>query len=146
MPPRTARETALESDAVAWARALPRGWIVSKLNNPTGIQDRCFWVPGGRPKLIEFKRKGGKTSKKREAQQKWYREKLRDDGYETYQCATWEEFMEAMGVGDDGEVGRGLRGAVDERQELPATRRRKAWLPAKGLRCERAVDAARRRM
>jgi hypothetical protein len=47
------RESALEHWCKSWARL--RGIIVSKQRDPTGIPDNVFWVPGGRPWVVEFK-------------------------------------------------------------------------------------------
>lgn len=87
------RESALESWCCRWARA--RGIVVSKLTDPTGVCDRVFWLPGGRPWLVEFK--DGPTAPGRAALQGWYREKLARDGYEVDVVSTKERFLEVMG-------------------------------------------------
>lgn len=58
-------ESKIEQKAVdlAWQHL---GVIGSKLVTPgdTGYPDRIFWIPGGRPLLIEFKRPGGEVRSK----------------------------------------------------------------------------------
>lgn len=57
-------ESAAEIRTVRWAQA--RGILVTKMaGNPslTGWPDRCFWLPGGRPALVEFKRRGARPRK-----------------------------------------------------------------------------------
>ncbi len=92
MPRYHARESKLERECVAWARA--QGWVVCKLTNPTGIPDRLFLVPGGVPWIVEFKDNKGKTAKGRAKLQAYYREKLQDDGYCTAVITTKDGFME----------------------------------------------------
>lgn len=52
-------ESDLENKVVAWAWKT-YGILGSKLKilGETGFPDRVFWVPGGKPLLIEFKRPG----------------------------------------------------------------------------------------
>lgn len=61
------RESKIERDAVdlVWKHL---GIIGSKLVTPgdTGYPDRIFWIPGGRPLLIEFKRPGEEPEPKQE--------------------------------------------------------------------------------
>lgn len=56
-------EKTIEAKVVKWAHE--RGILVTKLQGPgnRSMPDRCFWVPGGRPVLIEFKRSGGVLTK-----------------------------------------------------------------------------------
>jgi hypothetical protein len=42
--------------------ALELGVRNTKLQKATGYPDRIFWIPGGKPLLIEFKRPGEKPS------------------------------------------------------------------------------------
>jgi hypothetical protein len=81
-------ESALESWAVQWARtkAVP----TAKLTNCTGIPDRIFFVPGGKPLLVEFKR--NKKSRYQPLQEP-YLEKLIADGYSAHSVADKEEFL-----------------------------------------------------
>lgn len=55
-------ESQIENAVIAWARA--RGIFVSKLQGMgnRSLPDRIFWIPGGKPLLIEFKRPGGKPT------------------------------------------------------------------------------------
>lgn len=55
-------ERSIESTVVAWARR--QGVMVTKLQGlgNRSWPDRIFWIPGGRPCLIEFKRPGGKLT------------------------------------------------------------------------------------
>ena len=87
-----ARESKLERWAVA--RARNKGWVVSKVTDPTGFPDRVFWVPGGRPLIVEFKDVRGNTSKGRAELQAYYRGKLQDDGYQTAVVSTKEEWFD----------------------------------------------------
>jgi hypothetical protein len=61
------RESKIERDAVnlVWEHL---GIVGSKLVTPgdTGYPDRIFWIPGGRPLLIEFKRPGEEPKPKQE--------------------------------------------------------------------------------
>lgn len=62
------REANIESKLVKWARATPRGILVTKGDArwSAGFPDRIFWMPGGSPVLIETKRPGGKPTKLQE--------------------------------------------------------------------------------
>lgn len=55
-------KASVENPVVAIARRL--GVLVLKVNPlwAAGWPDRIFFVPGGRPLIIEFKRPGGKTT------------------------------------------------------------------------------------
>jgi len=55
-------ERDIEAKVVRWARA--KGIMVTKLQGigNKSMPDRIFWIPGGRPVLIEFKRPGGKLT------------------------------------------------------------------------------------
>ena len=48
----------------------------------TGWPDRIFWVPGGKPLIIEFKTPDGELSPK----QKYHIERLKKDGYNVEVC------------------------------------------------------------
>ena len=48
----------------------------------TGYPDRIFWVPGGKPLIIEFKTPDGELSPK----QKYHIERLKKDGYNVEVC------------------------------------------------------------
>lgn len=85
------RESVVERWCVRWARA--RGWVVSKLTDPTGIPDHVFWAPGGRPLIVEFKDPNGRTSKGREALQAYYRRLLGKHQYLVFVFTTKEEFL-----------------------------------------------------
>ena len=62
--------------ALVWKHLGIKG---SKLNiiGDTGYPDRIFWVPGGRPLMIEFKVPGGKSSPK----QRLIHKQLKELGY-----------------------------------------------------------------
>jgi hypothetical protein len=81
------REAALERWCVRWARA--RGVVVSKLTDPTGIPDRVFWVPGGRPILIEFKAPSCAPTEL----QMYYLKKFTLNGYRAVGIWTKEQFL-----------------------------------------------------
>lgn len=78
MPLYPVRESKIESWCVAWARA--RGIVTAKQTSPVGIPDRVFYLPGGRPLVVEFKRPK-KASRKHEEVQAWHRNTLRQAGY-----------------------------------------------------------------
>lgn len=88
---RARRESALESWAVKYARA--RGVVVAKLTQLDGVPDRIFFIPGGRPLIIEFKACGEKPGEL----QQWYLKKLADDGYRVAWCDTKEKFLVLFG-------------------------------------------------
>lgn len=94
-PLRTKRrkESALERRAVKWARA--RGVQVGKLTECVGLPDRIFFVPGGKPLVPEFKAPGGGGDKDDPAQQ-WHVAKLKEQGYASWFCESWEDFLRAM--------------------------------------------------
>lgn len=75
----TVRETAIER-AVVHKAAKELGVFSTKMGTTgsTGWPDRIFFIPGGRPLMIEFKRPGGKMTEK----QKWVHERLRWLGYD----------------------------------------------------------------
>lgn len=56
-------ENATEQAVVHYAEE--RGIMQTKLNlmGQRGWPDRCFWIPGGRPLLMEFKRRGKRPRK-----------------------------------------------------------------------------------
>ena len=91
------RESTVERWCVSWARA--HGWVVSKLTDPTGITDHCFWRPGGVPVLIEFKDVAVDLTDLREGVhllQWYYLIALRCDGYRTAVVTTKEGFLRLM--------------------------------------------------
>jgi hypothetical protein len=88
------RESSLERWACRWARS--RKIVVSKLTDPTGIVDHVFWLPGGAPLLVEFKRPRGKTEPGRARLQAYYRRKLARQGYKTAKVDTKEQFLELV--------------------------------------------------
>ena len=51
-----------------------------------GLPDRIYWIPGGRPLLIEWKREGGKNTKL----QDHTIQTLRDKGYDCEVCDSYE--------------------------------------------------------
>lgn len=62
------------------------------MGGDTGYPDRIFWLPGGRPLLIEFKRPGGKLSEK----QKFQINRLRAGGYLVEVCYSEDEAYQAV--------------------------------------------------
>lgn len=94
MTTRRRRESALK----AWAIAKARWWgiVVAKMTDCDGIPDSIFFVPGGRPIVIEFKEKGETGKGLQENTQPWYHTKLRDLGYAMYRCDTKESFLLIM--------------------------------------------------
>lgn len=58
----TELESAIERRVVTWAKG--KGIMVTKMNlvGARGMPDRCFWLPGGKVALIEFKRPGAKPT------------------------------------------------------------------------------------
>lgn len=85
------RESALERWAVRLARY--QGVPVSKLTDPTGIMDHVFWVPGGRPLLVEFKDPNGVTAPGRAKLQTYYRKLFKRLGYTVVLVETKEQFL-----------------------------------------------------
>ena len=74
----TSEKAGVENPCVKYARDL--GIRVLKINPlwAAGWQDRVFFVPGGKPLIIEFKRPGGKVSKLQEQRHK----ELLESGYD----------------------------------------------------------------
>lgn len=87
-------ESALESWAVRWARF--RGIVAPKLTEVDGIPDRIFFVPGGVPIVVEFKRLGKKGSGLQSETQPWYLKTLLAAGYEVHHCDTKAQFRAIM--------------------------------------------------
>ena len=57
-------EKSIEQAVLAWFRRLWPLVPITKMNG-MGMRswpDRCFWIPGGKPFLIEFKRLGAKQT------------------------------------------------------------------------------------
>ena len=76
-------ESSIEHDT--WTKAEAYWSVVSsKLVTPgqTGWPDRIFWLPGGKPLLIEFKQAGEEA----EVLQKHRHKVLRDLGYDVHVC------------------------------------------------------------
>lgn len=84
------RESALEAPSVKWARA--RGIVVAKMTEVSGIPDRVFFVPGGKPLVIEFKAELEEPGKL----QNWYLTTIKEAGYRVAYCDTKEKFMDLM--------------------------------------------------
>lgn len=92
-PPRLYRlEAALEGDVVRWAE--DRLVLQTKLNlrGRNGWPDRCFWLPGGRPLLHEYKLPGEAP---RPLQEYTIRQ-LRERGYDVEVHTSYEEATEAI--------------------------------------------------
>ena len=87
MAGRNRRESALEARCVKYARAF--GVVVAKMTECVGIPDRIFFVPGGRPLIVEFKARGLRTKEV----QSWYLKTMIEADYEAHHCDTWEKFM-----------------------------------------------------
>ena len=70
-------ERTIEAAAVRYAQK--QGVLCTKMNlmGRRGWPDRCFWLPGGRPLFIEFKRLGAKPT----PLQEHVHEQLRAAGY-----------------------------------------------------------------
>ena len=97
MRPTKRRESALERWCVAEARS--RGIVVSKVTDPTGITDHCFWLPGGRPWLIEFKDSTVDLANPKEGVhllQWYYLIVLAAEGYRTAVVTTRAGFMKLL--------------------------------------------------
>jgi hypothetical protein len=97
------RESALESWAVAWARY--RGMVVAKLSGLDGVPDRIFFVYGGRPVVIEFKKVGKRGRKLQAETQPWYVARLTELGYKVSYCDTKQKFLELMDEARGRDVG-----------------------------------------
>jgi hypothetical protein len=83
-------ESTIERDTCRDALQL-YGIRSSKLVTPgdTGWPDHLFWIPGGKPTLIEFKREGEEP----EPKQEYIHEVLRGLKYEVHVCDTKEEAL-----------------------------------------------------
>jgi hypothetical protein len=92
--PKHRREARLK----AWAVAKARWWgiVVAKMTDCDGIPDSIFFVPGGRPIVVEFKEEGETGAGLQEATQPWYHAKLKELGYRMYRCDTKEAFLKVM--------------------------------------------------
>jgi hypothetical protein len=79
---------------VAWARE--RDVQVAKLTELVGIPDRIFFTPRakGGPDIPEFKRPDGKGT--RSPAQDWHVTHLKEMGYVTWFCDSFEEFVVMM--------------------------------------------------
>jgi hypothetical protein len=87
---RKRKESALEQWCVKWARS--RGIVVAKLTELSGVPDRIFFTPKGRPLIVEFK----KRNEKPDPLQEYYLKKLLDDGYHVGWCEARDGFLTAM--------------------------------------------------
>lgn len=58
----------------------------------TGWPDRLFWVPGGKPVLVEFKRPGERLTRKQE----YIRAELQSLGYFTAVCTSTDEVLRTI--------------------------------------------------
>lgn len=67
-------------------------WKLAHVANETGVPDRLFLVPGGRPLLIEFKAPGQPLRPK----QAWWAETLTTLGYATLRADDYETAMAAI--------------------------------------------------
>lgn len=83
----SSEKKAVENPVVKYAVGL--GVKVIKVNPlwSAGWNDRIFFVPGGRPLIIEFKREGGKTSKLQEERHAY----LLKNGYDHHVIDNKEE-------------------------------------------------------
>jgi hypothetical protein len=86
------RESALEAWCVKWAR--DHGVQVGKLTECVGLPDRIFFVPGGKPCIVEFKDPGGKGTPS--SAQEWHVAKLVEQGYAATFCDSKNDFMAMM--------------------------------------------------
>ena len=73
-------ESEIEASVVRWAVA--RGILTSKYTGSAGYPDRIFWILGGAPVLIEFKRLGKYPGKL----QAHIMDLLLENGYDVYLC------------------------------------------------------------
>lgn len=87
---RKRKESALEQWCVKWARS--RQIVVAKLTEVSGIPDRVFFIPGGKPLIVEFK----KRAEKPDPLQDWYLKRLLDDGYHVGWCEARDGFLAEM--------------------------------------------------
>ena len=90
---RTTAESVIERDSCEWI-AKELGVHSVKFNttgSDTGYPDRIFWIPGGQPLLIEFKKPGGQLS----AKQKYQIERLEKLGYNVKVCTNARQAFKA---------------------------------------------------
>lgn len=89
---RTQLEKVDERKTVEWA--VSQGILVTKLTiaGQTGWPDRCFWLPGGRPLLIEFKRVDEAPRQK----QAYIHKQLRELGYDVETHDTKEDAIASI--------------------------------------------------
>lgn len=69
---------------------------MAKLTELDGIPDRIFFVPGGSPVIIEFKKKDKRGKNLQAETQPWYLAKLKEYDYVVSYCETKEEFRQLM--------------------------------------------------
>jgi intracellular sulfur oxidation DsrE/DsrF family protein len=95
-------ESSIERTACERATEL-MGVTNSKLVTPgdSGYPDRIFWLPPGRPVLIEFKRVGEDARKNQE----FVHNMLRDLKYEVYVC---DNVMDALHIIRNALIERGI--------------------------------------
>jgi len=96
-------ESSIEQRACEGAEKL-MGVTSSKLVTPgdSGYPDRIFWLPPGKPVLIEFKQLGEDAKKN----QKFVHKMLRDLGYEVYVC---DNVQDALRIIRDALIRRGVQ-------------------------------------
>lgn len=77
-------EAQIQGAALRWAEKRDIAYLRLMMGRgaPTGWPDVIFWLDGGCPVLIEFKRSGGKPRKR----QTFIHKQLRDRGYYVYVC------------------------------------------------------------
>ncbi len=109
-------ERTIEAAVVRWAKA--QGIESLKLNTMgrRSMPDRLFWLNGGRPLLIEFKRPGKRPTKL----QAYTMKKLKGLGYAVVWCDSAEEAIEYIYAMD-------AKTKASSRRKVPArTRSRRA--------------------
>lgn len=91
-------ESTIERSVVNWAKK--KGVFVTKINGQgnRAMPDRCFWIAGGMPVLIEFKRPGAKPTPLQE--QTHYA--LRKAGYWVFVCDDAEKGKKLIQLALDG--------------------------------------------
>jgi hypothetical protein len=86
------RESKVQSWCIQWARA--RSILVTKNDTRAnaGVLDYNFWLPGGRPLVVEFKAEGGSFRPGQEA----ILDGLITAGYAAVVVVTEKEFLQAV--------------------------------------------------
>src|SRR6185295_382153 len=85
-------EKAIEQAVLRWTKK--HGIVQTKMNmlGRRSWPDRCFWIPKGKPVLIEFKKPGGKPT---ELQADTIAE-LKELGYAVYVCDNAQKAIEIL--------------------------------------------------